>query len=151
HTFSPSMINSLTLGFSRFDFVFTQGEANPAFPNIPAYSFNNVTTPFSAAPRTERVVTTPQIVEDLTILKGSHIIRIGGNVRLYQHNDIRGQLGTNNNLTPTISLSATTRPPSGFSTPTLGSSATAGISSADNANLLSAINDLMGIPANISQ
>jgi hypothetical protein len=150
HTFSPSMINSLTVGFSRFDFLFTQGEANPAFPDVPKYTYNNVTTPFSATPRTERVVTTPQLVEDLTMLKGAHIIRVGGNVRLYEHNDIRGQPGSYN-LTPTISLSATTRPPSGFATPAIGSTSVAGISSTDNAFLLNSINDLMGIPASISQ
>ncbi len=150
HIFSPTMVNSLTLGFSRYVFLFTQGEANPSFPDVPKYSYNLISTPFSATPRTERLVTTPQVVDDLSIVHGSHILRMGVNVRMYEHNDLRGQPGSYN-LTPTITLSATTRPPSGFATPALGNSSTGGISSTDNSNLLNAINDLLGIPASISQ
>ena len=147
HVFSPSVVNELTLGFSRFLFTFTQGEANPAFPNIPAYSYNLVSTPFNNTPRTERAVTTPQIVDNLSVVKSSHVMAFGFNIRTYEHNDRRGQPG-GFNLTPTISLSAVNRPPSGFTLPSVSAGA---INSNDLTNLQSTINNLLGIPATLSQ
>jgi hypothetical protein len=38
---SPKVVNDFTAGFSRFQFLFTQGEVNPDWPNIPPYSFAN--------------------------------------------------------------------------------------------------------------
>jgi hypothetical protein len=43
------------------------------------------------------------------------------------------------------------RPPSGFNTPALAATGRAGIDSNDNTRLLGAINDIMGIPARLSQ
>ncbi len=150
HVFSPSIVNELTAGLSRFFFNFTQGAANPAYPNIPSYSFNLETTPYNNTPPGGRAVTTPQVLDNLNIVRGSHIIRTGFNFRFYRDNDLRGQPG-GDNVTPTISLSATTRAPSGFNLPSVASGATAGINSTDLSHLQSAINDLLGIPANISQ
>lgn len=147
---SPTVVNEFTTGFSRFIFTFTQGEANPAFPNVVPYSFSNVSLPFINTPRTARVVTTPQFVDNLSIIKGSHIIRVGTNIRLYEHNDQRGQPG-GINVTPSLSFSGITRPPVGFNTPAVGSSTKPGINSSDNSNLLNAINELSGIPARLSQ
>src|SRR5262249_732361 len=45
---TPHIVNELTAGMSRFNYLFTQGEANPDFLNVPAYSrpqgtaFNNI-------------------------------------------------------------------------------------------------------------
>ncbi len=150
HVFSPTMVNEATVGFSRYTFLFTQGQQNPAFPNVPAYTYNLVSTPFNATPKTERFVTTPQFVDNLTKVKGAHIIGIGANIRLYEHNDQRGQPG-GFNLTPTISLSASTRPPSGFLLPASATATAPGINSTDLGHLQSAINDLLGIPAVLSQ
>jgi len=33
HSFSPTLVNELTVGFNRFAFQFTFGESNPNFPN----------------------------------------------------------------------------------------------------------------------
>ena len=41
HVFSPRVVNELTAGFSRFIFLFTQGEANPTWPNVVPFSFAN--------------------------------------------------------------------------------------------------------------
>jgi hypothetical protein len=143
-------VNSFTAGFSRFRFLFTQGEANPDFPNIPGYTFNNASYALINTPRTERAVTTPQFVDDFSFAKGSHQFAFGLNFRFYQHNDRRGQPG-GVNVTPTISFASGVRPPSGFNTPTLGSSTAAGINATDNTRLLGTINDIMGIPARLSQ
>ncbi len=140
---SPRVVNELTLGFSRWQFLFTQGEANPLFPNTPRFTFNNSTVDYTANPRTYRAVNTPQIVDNVSYVNGKHIVRVGLNIRMYQHNDQRGDVG-GTSLTPAISLSRTTRPPAGFSLPT-------NIASTDLNRLQGTINDLLGIPAGLTQ
>src|SRR5437773_4841917 len=149
---SSRVVNELTTGFARFVFLFTQGEANPSFPDVPPYTFNNASVPFINTPRTFRAVTTPQLLDNLNIIRGSHVFKVGANIRLYEHNDRRGQPG-GTNVTPSLSFSATTRPPEGFNTPAVGSSSSKviGINSIDNTRLLGTINDVMGIPARLSQ
>src|SRR5215468_10799556 len=135
--------NELIVGFARFVFLFTQAEANPDFPNIfPSTSatgsngnFNNVNTPFINTPRTARAVTTPQLLDNLSILKGSHQIGAGVNIRFYEHNDQRGQPG-GINVTPTLSFSATVLPPA------FPSGTPAGINATDLTRLRGAINDV---------
>jgi hypothetical protein len=150
HVFSPTIVNELTAGLSRWHFLFTQGQANPLFPNIPAYTYGLVTTPFLNYPETERGVTTPQILDNLNVVKGSHVMRMGFNFRFYRHNDLRGQPG-GNYVTPSISLSATTRPPSGITLPSVSTATAAGINSVDLGHLQSSINILLGIPASLTQ
>ncbi len=147
---STHTVNELTAGFARFVFLFTQGEANPDWPNIPPYSFNLLSYPYLKTPRTFRAVTTPQFLDNFSWISGAHMFRFGANVRFYQHNDQRGQPG-GVDVTPTLSLSSTTRPPVGFNTPAVATSKVVGINSTDNSRLLSSINDLMGIPARLSQ
>ena len=147
---SPTMTNQFTMGFSRFQFLFTQGEANPAFPNIPPYVFNNASVPFINTPRTARAVTTPQFLDDITMVRGAHEFKAGFNFRFYQHNDQRGQPG-GINVTPSLTFSASVRPPTINNQPALATSTRAGINSTDNTRLLGTINDLLGIPARLSQ
>jgi hypothetical protein len=148
--FSPTIVNEFTTGYSRFVYLFTQGEANPAWPNTLPYSFSNVTLPYLNTPRTYRAVTTPQFIDNLSIIKGKHVLQMGTNIRLYEHNDQRGQPG-GINVTPYLYFSGTTRTPPGFTTPAVGTTSKAGIASTDNTRLLSAINELVGIPAQLSQ
>ena len=148
--FSPRIVNEFTAGLSRFIFLFTQGEANPSFPNVVPYAFANVSLPYINTPRTFRAITTPQFLDNLSIVKGSHIIRTGMNFRFYQHNDVRGQPG-GTNVTPALTFSATVRPPTGFTTPGVASTTVAGINSTDNTRLLGTINDVLGIPSRLSQ
>jgi hypothetical protein len=144
------MVNELTLGFSRWQFLFTQGEANPAFPNVPRFTFNNSDVDYTANPRTFRAVNTPQIVENLSYLSGRHVLRFGGNLRFYQHNDQRGDVG-GTSLTPAISLSRTTRVPTGFTFPALATATVPGIAAVDLNRLQGTVNDLLGIPAGLTQ
>jgi hypothetical protein len=143
HSFSPYIVNDLRVGYSKFNFLFTQGEANPDYPNISSINYNLIEEPYNNTPRTQREVFTPQILDTLSIVSGSHVIGIGFNARFYRHRDRRGQPG-GINLTPQISLDQSIRPPTGFA-------AAAGINSTDNSNLLATINNLLGIPARISQ
>ncbi|MBI1763927.1 MAG: TonB-dependent receptor [Acidobacteria bacterium] len=143
---TPSINNELIIGFSRFFFLFTQGEANPDFPNTLPFAnsgnFNNASTPFINTPRTARGVTTPQLLDNVGIVHGAHQIGAGLNIRFYQHNDQRGQPG-GINVTPSLSFSATVLPP------TLG--ATTGINATDLTRLRGTVNDVLGIPARLTQ
>ena len=64
--------------------------------------------------------------------------------------DVRGQPG-GINVTPSLTFSATVRPPAGFDTPALATSSSGGINATDNTRLMGTINDIMGIPARLSQ
>ncbi len=148
-TLSPRLVNEFTVGYSRFDFLFTQGEANPLFPNSPRFTFNNSDVDYTAGPRTQRAVNTYQLINNLTYVAGSHVLKFGGNIRFYQHNDRRGDVG-GTSITPAISLSRTIRPPAGFTLPGVASATAPGIASNDLNRLQGMINDLLGIPAQIS-
>ncbi len=149
-TLTPRLINELTLGYSRFTFLFSQGEANPNFPNTPPWVFDFVDRDYINTPRTFRAVNTPQIINNMTFVKGAHVFRWGFNARFYQHNDQRGDLG-GATLTPSVNFSRTTRPPVGFNTPVVSAAGRPGIVAADNNRLLSYINILTGTPAQITQ
>src|SRR6266581_3572556 len=105
HTFSPTLVNEFTTGFNRFAFRFTFGESNPNFPNpqkVPIWADDcvlgstlNVDGPYCLSPHTQRAITTPQIVDNLTWIHGAHTIRAGINFRFYIHNDSRGFFGGN--------------------------------------------------------
>src|SRR3989454_5408839 len=154
---SPRVVNEFTAGFARFVFLFTQGEANPAFPDVLPFTsssggttnaFNNtVSLPYINTPRTFRAVTTPQFLDNLSIVTGAHVFRMGANVRLYEHNDQRGQPG-GTNVTPLMSFMQNIRTPAGFNTPLVGAGS---IDATDSNNLNGAINDILGIPARLSQ
>lgn len=146
---TPRLVNEFTVGYSRFDFLFTQGEANPLFPNTPRFTFNNSDVDYTATPRTQRAVNTYQLVNNLTYIAGAHVMKFGGNIRMYQHNDRRGDVG-GVSLTPSISLSRTIRPPAGFTFPALATATAPGIASNDLNRLQGMVNDLLGVPAQIS-
>ncbi len=145
---SPSLINEFTAGFARFRFFFTFGESNPDFPNIEPYNLANISEPVLNIPHTERALTTYQVVDNLSWVRGSHVIRTGVNFRFMQHNDSRGLAG-GFNLAPTVTFDSGVRAPAGFTgLPTVGAT---GINANDSTRLLNSINDLLGIPARITQ
>lgn len=148
--FSPRVVNELTAGYARFSFLFTFGESNPAFPNIPPYTFADISVPYLNIPRTQRSITAPQFLDNLSIVRGAHLFRTGLNFRFYHHIDRRGLPG-GSNLAPTVSFDSSIRTPPGITTPLVANSTRVGINSTDNTFLLNAINNLLGIPARISQ
>src|SRR5207237_1448483 len=103
--------------------------------------------PYTNTPRTFRAVTTPQFLDNLSIVTVAHVFRMGANVRLYEHNDQRGQPG-GTNVTPAVSFMSNIRTPVGFNTPGVGAGS---IDATDSNRLNGAINDIMGIPARLSQ
>ena len=147
---SPRIVNELTAGYGRFGFLFTQGEANPKWPDVPPFNFNNISEPYINTPRTARWVTTPQILDNLSIVHGAHVFRGGVNLRFYRHVDQRGQPG-GINVTPSVTFSATTRPTFVGTTGNSGFAVAGGINSTDAGLLGSLINNLYGLPASITQ
>ncbi|MFN2493872.1 MAG: carboxypeptidase regulatory-like domain-containing protein [Pyrinomonadaceae bacterium] len=143
---SPRIVNEFTAGYGRFGFLFSQGEANPKWPDVPPFDFNNISEPYINTPRTARWVTTPQLLDNLSIVHGTHVFRGGINLRFYRHVDQRGQPG-GINVTPSVTFASGNRNPftsDGFST-------ASGINSTDATTLGNLINNLYGLPARISQ
>jgi len=101
HNFSPTLVNELTAGFNRSAFQFTFGESNPTFriPEVPIWADDCVLGSTlnvdgrTALAHTQRAITTPQIVDNLTWIHGKHTLRAGVNFRFYIHNDSRGFFG----------------------------------------------------------
>lgn len=149
-----NVVNELTLGLARFTFVFTNGESNPDYPNVEPFILSNVTHPLSNSPHNERTLTTIQFVDNLSWTRGDHNFRFGVNIRLLRHDDSRGVAG-GLSLAPAINFAQATRTPgvsTGFaSLPPIARGTTPGINGADNGRLLQAVNELLGIPAQISQ
>jgi hypothetical protein len=148
--FSPRVVNEFTAGYGRFGFLFTQGEANPTWPDVPPFNLNSIDEPYINTPRTARWVTTPQVLDNLSILKGSHVFRTGLNFRFYRHVDQRGQPG-GINVTPSVTFSATTRPAFLGTTGNSGFRVAPNINSTDQTTLGSLINNLYGLPASMNQ
>ena len=148
--FSPRVVNEFTAGFGRFGFLFTQGEANPAWPDVPPFDFNSISEPYINTPRTARWVTTPQVLDNLSIVRGAHVFRMGLNFRFYRHVDQRGQPG-GINVTPSVTFSATTRPVFLGTTGNSGFTVAPNINSTDQTLLGSLINNLYGLPASMNQ
>lgn len=135
---SSYVTNDFRFGYSKFNFLFTQGESNPKFPDVSSIDFNLISEPYINTARTQRNVFTPQFIDNLTIVKGNHVIGAGANLRFYRHQDRRSLGG------PTISLSAGTRLPVGFAS-------AANINTTDNGNLQAHIKNLIGTPDQITQ
>jgi hypothetical protein len=161
HTFSPTLVNELTMGFNRFGFTFTFGESNPDFGNtqkLPPYydgcliySFSNVSMPYCTTPHTQRYVTAPQIVDNLTKELGAHTIRAGINFRFYIHNDSRGFFGSND-VAPIDVFSGANRPGNFNNIPAqIGTDTKTAPYSGDITTLQQAIVETAGIPYEILQ
>lgn len=144
---SPRVVNELTAGYGRFGFLFTQGEANPAWPDVPPYDFTSLSEPWLNTPRTARWVTTPQVLDNLSVVRGAHVFRGGINFRFYRHVDQRGQPG-GINVTPSVTFSQANRNP--FNSD--GFKGAPDINTTNDAGTLgNLINTIYGLPARISQ
>ncbi|MEK6281607.1 MAG: TonB-dependent receptor [Acidobacteriota bacterium] len=146
---SPRIVNEFTAGFARFGFLFTQGEANPSWPDVPPFDFNNLSEAYINTPRTARWVTTPQLLDNLSIVHGAHVFRVGANLRYYRHVDQRGQPG-GINVTPSVTFASANRDP--FTTAGGGFAGASGINTSNDVVTLGGlINNLYGLPARIQQ
>ncbi|HTF24480.1 MAG TPA: TonB-dependent receptor [Candidatus Limnocylindria bacterium] len=161
HNFSPTLVNELTAGFNRFAFQFTFGESNPNFPNpqkVPIWADDcvlgstlNVDGPYCLSPHTQRAITTPQLVDNITWIHGKHTVRAGINFRFYIHNDSRGFFG-GSVVEPIIRFNRSNRS-SGFTNVPgqIGANATTKPNSTDINRLQQTIVELLGMPSRIQQ
>jgi hypothetical protein len=92
-----------------------------------------------------RYLTTIQYVDNLTFVKGAHIIKGGFNLRNGREIDHRGSIGTLNAI-PQVNFSTNNNSvnTTQYKTPTSSSSCASCISSTDQGTLNSAINDMLG-------
>ena len=144
-TINDNLVNEFTVGLARFTFYFTWGESNPAFPKIEPFDFADISEPTFNIPRTLRALNTYQVVDNLSWVKGSHVLRTGINFRFVQHNDARGFAG-GFNIAPSMTFSSADRAPAWIT-----AASVRGINSVDNVRLLNAANNLLGIPARLTQ
>jgi len=148
---SPRVVNELTMGYARFGFLFTQGEANPKWPDVPPFDFTSLSEPYINTPRTARWVTTPQLLDNLSIVHGAHVFRTGLNLRFYRHVDQRGQPG-GINVTPSVTFAAGSSGRDPFTTAGGGFRRAGGVNTSnDEVTLGGLINNLYGLPSNIRQ
>ncbi len=161
HSFSPTLVNELTVGFNRFAFQFTFGESNPNFPNpqkVPIWADDcvlgstlNVDGPYCLSPHTQRAITTPQLVDNVTWIHGKHTLRAGLNFRFYIHNDSRGFFG-GSVVEPIIRFNRQNRLAGFNNIPAqIGANTTTKPNSTDINRLQQAIDELAGIPSRIQQ
>jgi hypothetical protein len=155
YRFSPtkSLTNELVVGFNRFGYAFV----NPGFANAVTQPFtmNSITTdplsnftitnPLSAFLGNNRYLTTIQYVDNLTYVRGAHIIKGGFNLRNGREIDHRGGIGALNAI-PQVNFSASTNPANTtqYKTPATSSCTPSCINSTDLATLNSALNDMLG-------
>src|SRR5439155_17355251 len=81
---TPTTVNELTLGFARFKFYFTFRDSNPDAAGQPPYTFNNVDVSYVNSARSTRWLKTPQIIDNLSWIRGAHQFKFGANIRMYQ-------------------------------------------------------------------
>jgi hypothetical protein len=160
-TITPNLVNELTGGFNRFAFAFTFGESNPNFGDaskLPPWadecvygSFVNISAPYCVSPHTQRGVTAPQFIDNLSWVHGAHTFHAGINFRFYVHNDSRGFFGSTI-LAPGVLFNQGTRQGNFTNIPaTIGGNPATRPATADINALQQAIVELAGIPALVSQ
>jgi hypothetical protein len=90
------------------------------------------------------------VLDNLSIVNGAHVFRVGLNFRFYRHVDQRGQPG-GINVTPSVTFSQTTRPVFQGTTGNSGFKVASNINSTDQTLLGNLINNLFGLPASMNQ
>ena len=135
---TPTLTNEFVVGMNRFGYRFENPaiDANQKTPFNP----NLVTAPLNAYLGNNRYLTTFQLVDNVTKVKGAHVIKAGINFRYGRQIDERGSIGSLNGI-PQVTFSTSSNPASTtqYKTPTSGIN-----TSNDLPNLNSALNDLLG-------
>ncbi|MCY7377533.1 MAG: TonB-dependent receptor, partial [Pyrinomonadaceae bacterium] len=134
-----NITNEVIFGISRFAFKFNTPTPDPAIP----YSFNNSNTPNLNFSYNARSVKTYQFIDNITWIKGDHIVKGGINFRYGRAFDDRsGVAGTQ--IEPLVAFNPPTATLSGFNLPTA-------IATNDLTRLRGTINDLLGRIGSYSQ
>ena len=137
---ASNITNEALFGFSRFAFDFTTPQPDPAIP----YSFNNIVAPNINFSYNARSVDTYQVIDNLTWIKGNHIVKSGINFRYNIANDDRSGVA-GGQIEPLVGFGAGTTTFTAFSLPTTG------INTNDLTRLRGTINDFLGRIGSYSQ
>ena len=138
---TSSITNEALFGISKFAFDFTTPERDPAIP----FSFNNgVSTPNINFSYNARSVDTYQVADNLTWIKGNHIVKGGINFRYGIARDDRSGVA-GGQIEPLVGFGAGTNTFGAFGLPA------AGINANDLTRLRGTINDLLGRIGSYSQ
>ncbi|HWK11413.1 MAG TPA: hypothetical protein VNR64_15230, partial [Vicinamibacterales bacterium] len=97
---SGSLVNELVVGQNHFTFDFTIPTADPSRFTLTG----PVTDPDTFVVGNLRTLDTWQFVDNLSWLKGAHSVKVGTNVRLQRHRDVRGSVG-GENVSPVVDFS----------------------------------------------
>lgn len=145
HRYSPTgtTTNEFIYGYSTFTFDFIAPETDPSS----IYAFNLVTTPFTNVLGNSRTVRTHQFVDNLTWVKGNHLLKGGINFRFGRHTDDRSSVaGSQIEGTVTFGAGFDTAQTALFGLPATGIN-----TGFDLPRLRSQINDFLGRIGGISQ
>ncbi|MBI3649491.1 MAG: TonB-dependent receptor [Acidobacteria bacterium] len=141
---SASITNEAVFGLNKFKFDFFNPDPN--FKDNPPFFFGLVTSPLDPTIGNLRELTTYQIVDNATWVRGAHTYKAGFNFRFQKHEDRRGSVaGANVQKVADFSRTINTVDPTVFRLPTDINTAN------DRPRLQSAINELLGRIGNISQ
>ncbi|HEU0183688.1 MAG TPA: carboxypeptidase regulatory-like domain-containing protein, partial [Blastocatellia bacterium] len=153
---TPSLSNEVVVGANHFTFNFI----NPSVGQQPFSIVTvNPTDPLDFQEGNLRTINTYQIVDNLSWVKGAHLVKGGVNFRYTQHRDVRGSIGSQN-AQPVVNLTGSGRVNTACLNGGVGINTTGqeffclptDINIAnDRARLQNTINDLLGRVGNISQ
>ncbi|MFN2456144.1 MAG: carboxypeptidase regulatory-like domain-containing protein [Pyrinomonadaceae bacterium] len=145
-TLTPTLVNELVVGFNRFAFSFNNPDPN-ASTNSPV-QLNLVTSPLNSSPtiNNARRITTYQVVDNISYLRGANTFKFGTNLRYQKHIDDRSSVAGVNTREQVFLGTGTNPVPGSF-----GTSNISGINSSDRSRLDNAINDLLGRVGTINQ
>jgi hypothetical protein len=88
-----SLVNELVVGRNHFTFNFVNPNTDVSKPT---YTFSSLTMPQDFTYGNLRTLNTFQIVDNVSYVRGAHSFKGGVNIRLQQHKDIRGSVGSAN-------------------------------------------------------
>ncbi|MBK9154151.1 MAG: TonB-dependent receptor, partial [Chloracidobacterium sp.] len=141
---TSTLTNEFIFGISEFAFDFIAPITDPDS----LYAFNLVTTPFTNVRGNSRTVRTIQFVDNLTLVRGNHLLKGGINFRFGRHTDDRSSVA-GSVIEGTLNFSASVN--SNFTAFNLPGSGSSGINTNDLARLRSQINDFLGRVGTYSQ
>ena len=111
-----SLVNELVVGQNHFTFNFDIPTSDTSRPTIIAPT---ITDPQTFDVGNARTIDTWQLVDNLSWVRGSHNVKLGTNLRLQRHTDVRGSVaGQNVGQYITFASSDNTVDPGTFSLPT---------------------------------
>jgi hypothetical protein len=153
---TPSLSNEVVVGANHFTFNFINPSAGQQPFSIVTV---NPTDPLDFQEGNLRTINTYQIVDNLSWVKGAHLVKGGVNFRYTQHRDVRGSIASQNSQ-PIVNLTGATR----VNTACLANNTTGvnaagqeffclptNINSFDLTRLQNTVNDLLGRVGTISQ